>query len=284
MQTKHYQRQVALSLMGLVAVVFVGCGAPVKSATDVASIFDAQTLDLQGKVNVLCKELGSRSVSPKSSDFSEGTLDCSNAGLEAQNFKKIDRFSFVGVDTNFKTSEKAKDVRFLEVRSEVWLNSNLLDLAGKLSTKMKTGLATGDVSLDPPAGSNDGLANLVKAKVEVLEKSQFDQKTFEFSTKIRFLLEGAVKADHVINVAGKMLDNKFAISAVTEGDQVYEKSILKNFQAIILVVPHAGDVYLDLSVKISIYDVGLGDQVMKDNVHKALSTGLKSTIDSFLGL
>ena len=77
--------------------------------------------------------------------------------------------------------------------------------------------------------------------------------------------------------------NAIAVTVKSTQDQPFAKSLIKNFQAVLLIIPHASDLYMDLFVDVNIYSVGF-DTLVKDKIKSFLSTGLKSMIDSVMTL
>ena len=260
-----------------------GCGAPTKSAGDVSSLFAGSSVSLQSKESSLCDSLGSRDAAPTTKDMHIDLGGCADSGKAALDYKKISSFYFTGLDNPDSKSENG--VIHISARSQVWLNKSLLGLASSLGGLMKkkgAGDNTGLLNL-PDSADGKQISGLVTPKIEMLEEPKMDLKTLQFSTKIHLTLDGIVKADHIIDIDGKLIDNMIAVTVQTTEDADLKTSILKNFQAVIMIIPHAGDCYLDLFVDLNVNDIG-ASKLIKDQVSSFLATGMKGVIDSLMQL
>lgn len=274
------QRLPIVMLLG--ASMLTACGAPTKSASDVAGLFQGSGVSLQEKANSLCSALGKRTTPPMTSDLNVDLGSCADAGKAAVNLKEIDSFYFQGLDKNPPSAEK---VIRTSARAEVWLNKSLLGLASGLSSMMKKkqgGSNTGVLSL-PDSTDGKGLQGLVTPTIEVVEEPKMNVEDLEFSMKIRLILTGIVEADHIIAIDGKLIDNAIAVTVKTTEDRPFELSILQNFQAVILIIPHASDVYMDLFVDLNVHDIG-AKKIFEGQIQSFLGTGLKGVIDSTLNI
>lgn len=259
------------------------CGAPTKSAGDVAHLFDGEATSLQSKENSVCRILESRDEAPTTKDLSVDIGGCEDAGLAALDYKKIDAFYFRGLE-DLEADKDSKIIR-KSVRSQVWLNKSLLGFAGAISKQLKkkaeSGDNTGEVKLaDSSAG---GLQNVAKTKITVIKEPKIDPENFSFSTLINFNVSGIINGDHDIQIDGRLIENSFAVTVKTTEDRKYEQSLLKNFSAVILIIPHASDIYMDMFVDMNIHNPGL-ETLVKSQIDSFLSTGLKSAIDSLMAL
>lgn len=269
--------------MLLGASMLTACGAPTKSASDVAGLFQGSGVSLQEKTNALCNELAKRTQPPMTSDLNVDLGGCADAGKAAVNLKEIDSFYFQGLDKNPPSADK---VIRTSARAEVWLNKSLLGLASGLSSMMKKkkgGNNTGVLSLPDGNAGGKGLQGLVTPTIEVIEEPQMNVEDLEFSMKIRLILTGIVEADHIIAIDGKLIDNAIAVTVKTTEDRPFELSILQNFQAVILIIPHASDVYMDLFVDLNVHDIG-AKKLFEGQIQSFLGTGLKGVIDSTLNI
>jgi hypothetical protein len=165
------------------------------------------------------------------------------------------------------------------------LNKSLLGFASAISNQMKkkaeSGHNTGEVKLDDSAGGK--LQNIAKTKVTVIKEPKFDLEKFSFNALINFKVSGVISADHDIEVDGMLIDNMFAVTIKTTEDRTFKQSLIQNFTAVILIVPHASDLYMDMFVDLNIHNPGL-EALVKDQIDTFLSTGLKTTIDSLMAL
>lgn len=261
----------------------LGCGAPNKSAGDVAYLFEGESTTLQSKENSLCSTLQNRDEAPTTKNLSIDLGGCVDAGKIALEYKKIDGFYFVGLDGDAAKEEK---VIHRSVRGQVWLNKSLLGFASAISGQMKkkaeSGNNTGEVALGDSAKGQE-LQNVAKTTITVIEEPKIDVKDLSFKGLINFKVSGIIEADHDIEINGRLIENSFAVTVKTTADREYKQSIIKNFTAVILIVPHASDIYMDMFVDLNIHNPGL-ETLFKEQVNTFLSTGLKSAIDSLMNL
>lgn len=273
-------RSIIVSLAALLALA--GCGAPTKSAGDVESLFSEAATSLQDKETKICSTLASRAEVPTIKNSTLDMAGCRDAGLAAVDYQRISNFYFYDLVPP-PTSTSGVDVIHRTVRGQVWLNKSLLGLAGSLSQWMKKQKAKGGLAgaLQNPASGNDKLTNIVKPTLEVLEEPKFDLKNLSLSAKLHIALTGIVTADHVVAIDGKMIDNVFAITVKTTEDRAFSQSILKNFQTVILIIPHASDVYVDMFIDVNTFNFGV-PAVVNDKLTSFLSSALKTLLDGVL--
>lgn len=277
-------RLVQKSLIVTAAVfLMAGCGAPNKSAGDVAYLFEGESTTLQSKESSLCNSLQTRDEAPTVKNLDIDLGGCVDAGKAALDYKKVDGFYFVGLENDSSKDEK---IIHRSVRGQVWLNKSLLGFASAISGQMKkkaeAGNNTGEVSLNDSA-KGQPLQNVAKTTITVIEEPKIDVKDLSFKGLINFKVSGIIEADHDIEMYGKLIDNSFAVTIRTTEDREYKQSIIKNFTAVILIVPHASDIYMDMFVDLNIHNPGL-ETLFKEQVNTFLSTGLKSAIDSLMDL
>jgi len=274
------EKYIALSasLLALTA-----CGAPNKSAGEVAHLFDSGSQSLQQKESALCRELQNRDTAPTVKNLKIDLDGCRDAGLAALEYKKVESFHFVGLDDDVQS--KDEKIIHRSVRSQIWLNKSLLGFAAAISDQMKkkanSGANVGEVQLSDSAAGK--LQNIAQTKITVIKEPKFDLKEFSFNALINFNISGLIAGDHDIEIDGKLIDNMFAVTVRTTGDRTFKQSLLQNFTAVILIVPHAGDLYMDMFVDLNIHNPGL-ETLIKDQVDIFLSTGLKAAIDSLVAL
>ncbi len=259
------------------------CGAPNKSAGEVAHLFETGTDSLQTKENNLCTQLQTRDAAPTVKGLSIDLNGCRDAGLAALEYKKVDGFHFVGLEDD--VSSKDEKIIHRSVRSQIWLNKSLLGFASAISNQMKkkaeSGGNTGEVQLSDSAANK--MQNIAKTKVTIIKEPKIDLKDFSFNALINFNVTGVINGDHDIEIDGKLIDNMFAVTLKTTEDRTFKQSLLQNFTAVILIVPHASDLYMDMFVDLNIHNPGL-ETLVKDQIDTFLSTGLKAAIDSLMAL
>lgn len=283
--TKAHQglHVLVVTAMGLIVVA---CGAPTKSASDVSSIFATNSEPLPTKLDGMCKTLETRDKIPNVRGMDIDLDGCDEAGLIALDLTKIKAFAFKGLDGEVPERDKSEILR-RRIRTQVWLNKTIIGLAaalgGKLKERSDSGDNTGFIKVKE-SDATGGLSELAKTTTEVLEEPTFDLKEKSFSTVVRFKVDGVVKVDNTIRVDGGLIGNEVAITVRSEGeDKTYEESLIQKLEAVIFIVPHASDIYLDAILDISINNPGT-PALFDAAINNFLGSALKGVIDGFLTL
>lgn len=269
------------SLMGLFACSqggagIFGIGAPTQTSDDVAHIFN-DVSGLSEKVGNLCNLLKVRGNQPNLNGISVANDVCTSPASSAVNYdalgKSLAFTSFFGEGSG--TGDNS--VLSINTRSEVWLNRSLLQLAqtvvGSLEKETNNVLGQGGQS----SSKNEDF------QFEVLGKPNFDSQNFTFSLEfvIRSTREqnGQIDINNQFKVTGQMFDNRyFAATAQTLAPADFKQSILKEGKFLILIVPHSGDVFIDISSNLIFHSVGV-DKAFESQIKTALEPGLKSIPD-----
>jgi hypothetical protein len=262
-----------------------GCGAPTKSAGDVAHLFSGETDTLQNKVNGLCTTLNTRDLAPSFKLIGLDADGCRDAGRAALNLNSAEKFYFAGLEADGAGESDKNQIIHKSVRGQVWLNKSLIGLAAAFSEKLKAKSGGGNTGLLNIGGSDQtsGLSNIVKPEITMLEEPAFDLDAMKFSAKVHVKTTGAVEVDNEFHVDGELLDNSIVATLYTPTEQEFEKSLIHSLKAGVLVVPHASDVYLDIFFDLKVNSPG-ADGVVSGALDTFLSTGLKQIIDSLMTL
>jgi hypothetical protein len=175
------------------------------------------------------------------------------------------------------------------IRSEIWLNRSLIALASTVGKAMSTfensGTNIPNGNITPLLGPSIGpLANLAVPSITIINPLKFDMSNLAFSGTIRITINGIVKANNDIQISGKVIDEKIAIIISTTADKSYEQSLLKRFEAAILIVPHVNDIYLDTLINLDINDPGIGNDALRKQVHDIIESGLGAIIGGIFKL
>jgi hypothetical protein len=261
------------------SVLTLACGAPVKSAGDVASLFSAGGEPLHQKVEGLCATLANRDAAPDLKTSGINRSDCDDPGKYAINFQSADKFHFQGLDDK----EFDDDVTTVSVRSQAWLGKSLLGLATAVAGKMKENQGTGAGGFDigGSGGPSDGLIDL---ETEFIREPKFDIDTFSFGMEIGIKGDGIVSLDNKIAADGTLLDGNFAVSIYTTEDGAEDKTLLRSIKGAVFIVPHASDVYVDLFLNVEVYKIGLVDGVIKGQLKSIMGGAFKDILNTALGL
>ena len=299
--------KVSATLKLLIAILPVGCGAPTKPASSVASLFLAAD-SLQNILSNACDKLMARIEAPTAKGLKLNLQGCQRAGLAALNYAEADSFAFVNidgseVDTNSSANLNLKrdfllapesggkasssesttepPVANRKTRAQIWLNKSLLDLAGTLTSFMKDkqNFEHGVVKL--PDSTSKNFANLAKTNINIVKKPELDIADLSFSAQIEIDVSGIVKASQILQIDGKLLDNSIAIVIRTLDPVAYSDSIIRSLEFVVFVTPYANDVYIDLYSSVDFYNIGL-KSVLDKQLNAFLSTGLKNILDSLM--
>jgi len=258
---------------------FSGCGAPTKKASEVANIF-TDTESLQAKISSACDIVSKREESPSKKDL-KFSPDCDDAGLKALNLREIDAFYFSGLEGN--PSKEEKIIR-KTIRTQVWLNKSLLGLATQVGKKLASGqnLELGQLDI-ASSGIGKDFSKLFKLDVDVTQKPQLDTKDLSFSMALSIKGSGVATIENDLVIAGRLMreNNSFVVTIRSTKDQAFEKSLLNNFSGMVMIIPYAGDVYLDMSLDMNVHNIGLNGAI-DSQLNPVLGSALKKGIDGFL--
>lgn len=263
----------------------LSCGAPLKKADDVEGIFSS-TAQLGEKMANLCSTLDRRQEAPNLRGVELGLEACTRAGLQAQNLNLSQPVTFAALRVDgkkFSDQNGNGDTAFLryQTRAEIWLGKPLLRLVSNLlpSLKDKSSGILGAGGLQNNAGGQAGLT------VRVLGEPQFDAATFKFS--VRLYIEslrtqnGVVDIRNNFKIDGMLLDKKYvAVTVETTDNPSSDKSLINSGKIVLLVVPHASDVFIDVSLDMVFHSFGV-DNAMKTEIQKQLGETLKTTLSVF---
>lgn len=261
----------------------MACGARTKSANEVANIFSAKSNSLDYRFVELCQQIRSRTEIPNMSKASLTDEECATAGKEADNYRTVEKkFNFQGLESQISKVD-GKDVLNIKTRAKIWLNSNIINLAVKLSKALQQRAAGGgDVFGKPdPAGGGDKLSNLIKVSVTELKKIEFNVAEKSFAGRINIAAEGIAKLKNDIDINGKLFSDSVALNIASVGSAEFKDSILRDISALAIVTPFANDIYVDITFDLNIHSVGLAS-VITTNLQSALGSALKKGLDSLL--
>ncbi len=267
-----------------VSLSLASCGAPLKTADQVKGIF-SNSQQLKEKVSSLCTILGSRPASPNLNGIGLANEVCTNPGSRPLDYNSMQKsVGFSIAEGVAATSETTKTAIFrIQTRSEMWLNRNILALAQVMFNQLKS-------ETDGLLGSSGGAGESANKdfQFKVIGKPTFDtekwQLDLQFSISSSKAQNGQVDINNTFKVSGILFEQKyFAALAETVGSEPVEKSIMESGRFLIVLVPHAGDIYLDITSDIRLHSFGV-DSVMKTAIIDALGPGLKSIPDLLSGL
>ena len=131
--------------------------------------------------------------------------------------------------------------------------------------------------------TSKSLEKFITPSLTVTSAPVFDPDLLQFSAGIRMQVSGAVTVDNTYEALGRVYSNAIVVQIRTTADAAYETSLIKNINATLYIIPHAGDLYVDVAVDMNIHDVG-SPTLMKDTVTQFLTSGLKPLLDSLMTL
>lgn len=255
-----------------------GCGAPTKDAESVARQFDAQ-----GASSVALKAtdtLADLKVFLSEAKIAQPVFDLtkySDAGSNAFDIRTANNIAFPKI--TYLPNEKSGDIIKGAYRGQFWLGRSFVQMASKLSKMLGSNKDTKPGQPVPMQnlGDSGGLAKVATPEITFLEAANMDAKNNSFSAKFNIKVTGIATVEHDIKIDGKMFEHGVAVYVRTVGDQVFKKSILKNFSAMIVIIPHAGDTYLDFSIQVESYELGVDSMI-----HDILKSGIKGIVSGGL--
>ena len=247
-------------IINLILLFFLSsCGADVKSSADVEQMFN-NVKTIQNKMDVICSAISSDSNFDLSKHKIYGDAFCS----EAPSDKVIDLNSVQSKEYTYGASDSGKegdDYRF-SIRIEVYANTGILEGAQKAIPTLK------DLKDVNNADSQFSIATV--------EKLNLDETTMTASAKIELTspLEknGSGLIQNKWKIYGKKVDNYF-VATVDTYEKTSKESLLNNAHFLAAIIPHAGDIYINLIGVFFLTSRGV-DGAME----KALSTMVTDTL------
>lgn len=262
----------------IAAILLVSCGAPLKKADQVSSIF-SDSMQLNEKLTSLCDILKVRQESPNLNGIGLANDVCTKAGSRPLNYSSLNgALGFTVVDGASSTNDATKSsIYTVRTRSEVWLNKGLVSLVSTLVGQLKN-------QTDSLLGSGGaGSASNEKFSFKIIGKPNFDMEKFELSVDLSIVStkaqNGQANIDNTFKVRGKLFDQKYfvAVAETTESAPV-EKSLIESSKFLITIVPHAGDIYVDITTDVRLHSFGV-DQTMKQTMVDTLGPSLLNIVN-----
>ena len=253
-----------LLILGSTSFWVSSCGAPLKFASEVSSLFTSvQTLP--DKMTALCSVMSERSSPPQFNDISFAVSDCRTAGLGAQNVTGAKEIFFAKQTEKKEEATDGTSTYTSISRLELWLNQPLLGLANGIIPKLKQQ----DQATAGPAP---------KFEAKPLGDVKFDQNSFEFAATYEVTSSkqqnGTIDIRNVFQINGMLYDkSSIFMTVVTREDADVKESLIKNGRIIVFAIPHASDVYLDIMSELTFHSFGV-DPVVKAEINKTLKEAI----------
>jgi hypothetical protein len=109
-------------LCALIGMLQVSCGAKLKSAGEVSSVFNAPVLPLQDHLETLCSKVKTGTATISYTPFDQNSNTCKGAGMYSQNYKTINEFDFRGVSDVVAPQGETEKTIPMKLNSQIWLN------------------------------------------------------------------------------------------------------------------------------------------------------------------
>lgn len=260
----------------------LGCGAPLKRAGEVSSLFSKAPASIENIAESICSTLAKRDVAPTTKDMPQELVGCAEAGLKASDLNKVKSFSFTTLPGSETAKEQEKSETFKKsIRTQIWLNRSIPQLL-PMATNLLKSVDFSAEEIQLPETATQEIGGLVQPKIKILEKPKFNLQDMSFAAKLNVVTTGVVAVDIDVLVDGKVFNNGIAVT-ISSGkpEPAYEKSFVKSFDVIFLAIPYANDIYLDMAVNMNIYNIGLSS-VIDSQVNTLFGTVLKTMMDTIL--
>jgi len=274
------QQLVFIVGLSFLCIGIVSCGAPLKNADEVEAMF-SETRELSDKVTTLCNALNARTEAPTLNNLRNQNEMCSNPATNYANYRDLGvdeglEFSSVSSSSDVSSGIQDDDALFsVQTTSELFLNRSILSLAITLLNSLEK-KAKGTV--EDNKGQSESKDK--KFQIDFIGKPVFNKKEISFSMEFRMASSraqnGQVDIDNRFIVSGRLLENEsIAIDVQTKEPGDVKNTIIRDGKIMIFIVPHAGDVYMEIATDMNYHSFGV-DQVMKESILSTLGTGMKS--------
>jgi hypothetical protein len=253
---------------------FCSCGAKVKNADQVASLFaEAQTL--QSKLDFLCKKLSSEDFYPSLSQLHLTLADlnnCEAAGLAASELRNMGSFKYQLMRTVGNTGSTA-----VWTRSQIWTTRKLFSFLAVMLQRFSNGLnktnfveemseifsKKSGASQNWVAGAFASSSKTMQIDVGVLGDVKFNTADMKLAIDMSVKGSGLADIDVDIGVIGAPVESKGLVTIVGTS-RVGSTSFLKDLKMIILIIPHAENTYIDAFVGMEVDSLGFIDTMIQD--------------------
>jgi hypothetical protein len=296
-------RWLPLAICGLL----LSCGAPQKSADKTQSLFDS-TPSLQTIETSLCSSIATRTEAPTLKGLDFDLQNCQRAGLGAVDFAKIKSFVFVNVDgtatapdstsalpaylaestqtntdSTLSSAVDEDDIPYTnrQMRAQVWLNRPFLNMAGGLTDFIKVKQASDGGAVALPDQSKSAFAEVSKTALVLTKAPTLNLDGFNFSMDLQLNVSGLVTVSQALKLDGKMVDNNFPLVIRSVKNAPYSNSLIRDMKIVMLIIPYANDVYVDIFTDLRVYNIGM-QVVVDQQLNAFLGVTLKSMLDALI--
>lgn len=229
----------------LTSQFIISCGAELQSSSDVEAMFD-NVLTLQNKMDIVCSEISSNNNFDKSL-FAYGEEFCSK--VPSNYVINLNSIASKEVQYGQNNGGKVKDGYFkYGLRVDLYANSGLIEAAQKAVPTLK--------DLQQSDTSSEFSISMIK-KLELDETNISAYAEMEISSPHDKNGNGNIK--NKWKLYGKKIDNYFLVTVNTTDSSTINRdtSLIHDAHILVAIIPHAGDIYLNLIGQFNLFDVGV---------------------------
>ena len=277
-----------LAIITLTALYVQACGAPAKSASDVQASLDSIDVSLETKLQLACSDLmNADEPSLQGADLKTG--DCKIDQSKVANYETHGTMKFYEPDTETVYDSGGKDQMAIYRRGQIWLSHDLVELAakghcvlskvdelkdaingvngecdGENSTKSSGGSGGGSDAGSGGGGiggigsilGGGGLSSLVNIEIEPIGEPDMNLEAGVITGEVDVKISGAAEVDAGLRYSAGSVGRNIAVvlKTVRAGTK---SSLLKNLSLAVIVIPHAGDVYVDAMFGAQLANIGV---------------------------
>lgn|GEM_PF-2182079 len=292
----HFFGAQLFALYALTVLVF-GCGAPLKSADEVAPIFD-NAKSLSTKMLEICDLVSNNQAEPNFSNIQFDRNGCEAAGTQSQDLKPNTEIILAEVKTRkgndlqvsrngtqpaiassaTPATDSSNEIA-VGTRLQIWLNRPLLKMVQVLVPALNK---------KTEAMANDGSTATTqqeqsKFKIKIIGKPQFDQENM--SLKLELSVDSKRSDNSMFDISnrfvinGGLIKKKYIFATITTAAEADVKtSLIKRGKILLFVVPHAKDIYVDVVTDMTFHAFGV-DAAMQEQILQFLRKALRMIPD-----
>jgi hypothetical protein len=257
----------------IVAIALLeACGAPAQSASDVEASLDSIDVSLESKLKLACDDLmDPEEPTIQGADIKTG--DCKIDRSKVADYKTHGTMKFFEPESE-SVYDAGGDKTSLYRRSQLWLSHNLVELGAKghcvLSKvdELKDALSgvggdcDGSKSTKSSGGETDGISsggdisNLFDIQIEPIGEPKIDLESGVVTGEVDLKVTGTVDVDAGLKYSAGGVGKNIAVVLKTV-EKGSKNSLLKEIALVIILIPHAGDVYVDTMFGAHLANIGV---------------------------
>ncbi len=273
-----------MCLIPLVLLV-ASCGADHHQTKAVEPMLSRSSTSLKDKMLELCKEANIRTEEPTLTDMPFLMATCLSPDSKSQDFDPERPISFSDVDSRslqFSTisdqlTVNKKSLR-MYLRSQTWLQKSSTMTLARLAKKLDSGTGVDASSME--------CGDFTRKAYFAIRGRPTIAEDFSSAALSGFLLNlkkfnNVVDICNPIDIKIQRIGRSFLISAYTTEAANVETTLLKRGKALIFLIPHANDVYMEVIINADLYSFGV-DRLMFDSALPMVGTGISKIVKYLL--